>query len=76
MKAFSDNYEKLQKEKKEFVIDEMTGFVWLLRSRSSGAECTGEARRSAILPVCATLCSCCACACVSSLDGAGSSIVA
>lgn len=30
---FQKNYEQLQAEKKQFVIDETTGFVWLLRQK-------------------------------------------
>ena len=31
--AFQKNYEALQKERKEFVVDETTGFVWLMRQK-------------------------------------------
>lgn len=31
--AFSKRYEQLQKEKQEFVVDEVTGFVWLLKQK-------------------------------------------
>lgn len=32
-KAFQKNYEALQKERKEFVVDEVTGYVWLMRQK-------------------------------------------
>lgn len=32
-KNFSKNYQKLQDEKKAFVVDEITGFVWLMRQK-------------------------------------------
>jgi len=30
---FQENYEKLEQEKQQFVVDETTGFVWLLRQK-------------------------------------------
>lgn len=31
--SFNEKYQKLEKEKKQFVTDEVTGFVWLLRQK-------------------------------------------
>ena len=31
--SFNENYQKLEKEKQQFVTDEVTGFVWLMRQK-------------------------------------------